>query len=71
MTLQSKVLQIESRLTSAASSVDAMCKMAEIARSTWVRWKAGRNSPNFETWDRVEAAVAEIEAEYKAREDAA
>lgn len=71
MTIQAKVLEIEARLERAGSTVDAMCKLADIARSTWVRWKAGRNSPNFETWGRVEAAVAVIEMPQDAEKGAA
>jgi hypothetical protein len=54
---------IEARLKSAGVTVADFCERAAIHRATWQRWKkAGGNRPNWATWDRVLAQLAEIEA---------
>ena len=48
--------KIEARLSTAGKNVEDLCREAEIARSTWTRWKSGATSPTVRTLDAVEIA---------------
>lgn len=52
--------EIESALRQRGKSVADLCREADIARSTWDRWKRGETAPNFKTWETVLAAARRI-----------
>jgi len=60
MTTGDKIKEMEGKLREAGVPVDALCASANIRRSTWTRWKAGVNSPNLTTWDRVSTAFGRL-----------
>lgn len=62
MDIPEHIAQIERRLERAGKTVGDMCDGAEIARSTWTRWKAGKTEPNLRTWNRLLDVVSEFEA---------
>lgn len=57
MDFSDKIEAVEKRLADAGVSIDAVCVEAGLARSTWQRWKGGRNFPNVVTWFRLQEAV--------------
>lgn len=69
MTLQTDMAAIEVRLKAAGKTVGQLCNQAEIARSTWDRWRRGETEPNTKTWRTVCAALDIIDPQ--AGEDAA
>lgn len=75
MTQQDHIREIEDRARKAYSSVSAVCRRANIAQSTFARWKASPNNrrptaPNLDTLAKVYAALEAIEAECAAELDA-
>jgi len=56
MELQAEQTQIEAQLRERGLSVGDLCKRADIARSTWDRWKRGETEPNIKTWRAVTGA---------------
>ena len=45
--------EIEARARRAGMSVREFCERAEIALSTFYRWKAGKHSPSVATYERL------------------
>lgn len=60
MTVQEEMAQIEGRLHGAGLSVSDVCKEADVARSTWQRWKSGATEPNIKTWRIVTEAADKL-----------
>lgn len=46
---------MEAALSARGIPVAELCRRAEIAQTTWGRWKGGKVSPTFKTWDTVSA----------------
>jgi hypothetical protein len=53
-------MQIETDLRSRGIPVRRLFKAAEIAPSTWNRWKAGQTSPTFSTWEKCQTAARQL-----------
>lgn len=60
MNIPQRIAEMERQLKAAGSSVGALCERANIARSTWTRWKAGDVKPNWTTWEAVIAAADQL-----------
>jgi hypothetical protein len=57
MTVRDQMDGIRTRLETAGSSISALCREAELARSTWDRWYRGETEPNFRSWNAIKAAA--------------
>lgn len=71
MDQQKTVRDIETRARLAGSSVRAVCLRANVSPSTFARWKRTDGNPDptsmtLSTLQRIERALAEIEAEANA-----
>jgi len=56
--------EIEARAKSAGLSLGELCRRADIAMSTFYRWRSGETSPTLDVYRRlVEAATAPATAE--------
>ncbi len=60
MTVESQIRTMESKLQEAGETVGDLCLRADVARSTWVRWKNGQRQPNMGTWVKVIQAFDEL-----------
>lgn len=60
MKLADDLAIIEEQLREKGLTVSGLCKQAEIARSTWDRWKRGETEPNTKTWRTVQAAAFKL-----------
>jgi hypothetical protein len=58
MSIPDKISGMERQLKVAGVSVHDLCQQADIARSTWSRWKCGKTIPNMATWAAVELAAS-------------
>ena len=45
--------EMEAKLASCGVSVSEMCRQADVAETTWGRWKRREVSPTFRRWDSV------------------
>jgi hypothetical protein len=54
--------EIEQLAAKAGKSMLQVCREAQIAPSTWTRWKAGQTSPTLNNYLRIAAAVEELTA---------
>jgi transcriptional regulator with XRE-family HTH domain len=54
--------EIEQLAAKAGKSMLQVCREAEIAPSTWARWKAGETSPTLNNYMRIAKAVEPAEA---------
>lgn len=54
------ILDIEDRLRVAGVSVARVCRLAELDRSAWHRWKAGDAPPSGRKWTAVRAVLEPI-----------
>jgi hypothetical protein len=59
MDVRDQIIAIEGRLRERGVSVARLCRSAEIAQTTWVRWKTGTPARNS-NWARIEEAVATL-----------
>jgi transcriptional regulator with XRE-family HTH domain len=50
-------LEIEARAHAAGITLREVCKRAEIALSTFYRWKAGKTAPTLTVYSRICAAT--------------
>jgi hypothetical protein len=57
---RSDILVLEARLSREGVSVARLCRRAEIAQSTWHRWKTGESVPRPKIWEHVQAVAAEL-----------
>ena len=55
------VKAVVDRFERSEMSLTELCRRAEIAHSTWVRIKQGRQSPTIRTMDKIERALDEHE----------
>lgn len=62
MALSDDMTGIEGRLKDRGLTVADLCRAAEIARSTWDRWKRGETEPNLKTWRVIEKAANQLTA---------
>jgi DNA-binding phage protein len=53
MSFVADIQAVEARVVAAGHNVTRLCREAQIARTTWQRWKAGETSPTFRTWDQI------------------
>lgn len=60
MDLREEIVAIEGRLAQVSKTPADLCAQAGVARSTWQRWKSGATTPNFRTWQGVQAACDAI-----------
>jgi hypothetical protein len=60
MTTLDRIKEIEMQLLSRKISVSQLCRRADLAQTTWVRWKKAEYPPSVKAWARVEAAFAAI-----------
>lgn len=56
----SDIDQIEAKLADHGKSVADLCREADIAQTTWWRWKSGAFFPSYRKARKVEAAVAAL-----------
>lgn len=54
------VIDIEAALASHGVSVSRLCQRADVAFSTWHRWKKGERQPGRANWARVVVAFREL-----------
>lgn len=54
--------QIEARAKLAGLAMPDVCKLAEIAPSTFWRWKVGKTKPSIDVYQRLVAATEPSEA---------
>lgn len=66
MLTPSDIAKIEARLADAGKTVADMCREADIAQTTWGRWKRGEFYPSFRSAQQVEAAVASLTGSHAA-----
>lgn len=71
MTIQDDMAQIEARVVGHGKTVSQLCVSADIARSTWDRWKRGETEPNLRTWRSITAAAEALCRHTTPSEDAA
>lgn len=62
MALSDDMTGIEGRLKDRGLTVADLCRAAEIARSTWDRWRRGETEPNLKTWREVVVAADRLAA---------
>lgn len=55
--IRQRIIEAEEAMASAGCSINDFCAQIGVNRSTWTRWKAGRNSPRVEQWIEVDAAI--------------
>jgi hypothetical protein len=60
------LLDAERRLRIVGATVGTLCAAAEIDRSSWTLWKAGKFKPRPKRWQRVERELREIERQFHA-----
>ena len=51
------VTSLEARAREAGISINALCRKAGVARSTFSRWKAGRTEPQLRIYRRLIDAI--------------
>lgn len=66
MSVADQIQVIEDDLRGRGLPVAELFRRAGIQSSTWWRWKAGRVSPNFSTFDKVTGAHQSLIAEHDA-----
>lgn len=54
MTYLQDMAAIEAAAGQRQMSVASFCKSAGVSVATWQRWKAGKTTPTFRTWQRVQ-----------------
>lgn len=59
------IATVERRAAAAGISMAAVLRRAELAPTTWVRWKNRDMKPQGKNWRRVLVAIAALEAEVK------
>ena len=57
--------KMEADLASRGISVAELCRQANVAETTWGRWKANKVSPNFKTWNAISEAYSRLIAQKK------
>jgi transcriptional regulator with XRE-family HTH domain len=60
MTDQNPALHIEEMASQAGVSMNELCALADVARTTLTRWKNGTTSPNMATLKKLEDTLALI-----------
>jgi hypothetical protein len=60
------LLETKRRVRAAGSSVGALCRRAEIDRSSWHLWEHNGVTPRPSNWEKIERALRQIEAEHHA-----
>ncbi|MEL6646645.1 MAG: hypothetical protein AAFQ05_02880 [Pseudomonadota bacterium] len=60
MDLKGEIEAIETEAQEAGLAMRRFCQMADIAETTWMRWKNDLTAPNSRTWQRVEKARVEM-----------
>lgn len=64
MNPQAEIIEIERRLRVARITVEGFLVVANIAPTTWYRWKSGQNKrPKAETLDKIRAALVRLKVE--------
>lgn len=64
--IQQMVLAVETELKSRKIPISDLTTEADIAPSTWSRWKAGSNSPTLKVWKQtLDAKVRLLKREKK------
>jgi transcriptional regulator with XRE-family HTH domain len=66
-TLREMIEGYENRLRAAGFSVSVLTERANIDRSTWTRWKQGKQGPTLKKIQQVEATLRRLEAEARFR----
>lgn len=59
------VAEVEAQLALAGKSAARLCRRADIAQSTWHRWKMDGVTPRGATRDRVLQALREMGVDYQ------
>ena len=67
MDAQVAIADIERSLALARTSVSKLCRKADIAESTWHRWKLRGVHPRGSSWTRVKDALRQIDPELSER----
>jgi len=52
--------EIEAQAREAGFSMGEVLAQANVAQTTWARWRHGHNAPNLRTWQRIESALSEL-----------
>lgn len=63
MALTDELAEIEVQVKGRGLTIGQFCKRAEIARSTWDRWKRGETEPNTKTLRTVKSTLAALSGE--------
>ena len=59
--LTNEIADIEARVHGLGLSMRYVCDWAAIPPATWTHWKRGVQGPTKAKWDKIIAAVAELE----------
>lgn len=59
MTISEKINEIEKKAREVGLSPAKLCKLASIDRATYQRWKAGKTTPLWDNFTRLENALRE------------
>lgn len=51
---------MEAQLSEAGIPVAELCRRADIAETTWGRWKGGKFHPSYSAWTKVTKAYSQI-----------
>ena len=54
------ITRIEKDMAARGVTAAEFCRRAEVAPTTWWRWKAKRTKPSFEAWQRVQSIYADL-----------
>lgn len=55
-----QIAEIEAVLAGRKISVAQLCRRADLAPTTWLRWKTDRCAPSRAAWARIERAFAAL-----------
>jgi hypothetical protein len=58
--------EMERRTGAAGESIAGLCRRAGVNQTSWTLWKYKGVRPRPATWEKIERAVRQIEAEYHA-----
>ena len=59
--INAEIAAIESRAQAIDQTMSFVCRWADIPPSTWGHWKSGRQGPTKAKWDKIVAAITDLE----------
>lgn len=60
MNIPKQIRAAERTIRASGITLTEFYRRARITDMTWIRWRLGRNMPNFRTWQRVESELAKL-----------